>query len=57
MTKTKDTSPLIVGNITPIELVKTAVKQIRVILNKEFHEIEELIPNILSPILGDPTRN
>jgi len=55
MTKREDTSHLMVGNTPPKVMVRAILKQIRAILNKEFHKVEESISVILSPTLRDPT--
>jgi len=55
--KKKGHSHLIVGNTPPKDLVSIVLKQIRIIPNREFHEVEEPIPIILSPTLRDPTSN
>ena len=57
MTKRKDTSYLMIRNAPPKDLIKTVLKQIGVIHNKELYKVEESIFVILSPILRDPTNN
>ena len=57
MTKKNDTSHLIVRNTPPKGLVRIVLKQIRVILNKEFHGVEEPISIILSSTFRYPTKN
>jgi len=57
MTKRKDTSHLMVGNAPPKDLVRTIIKQIGVIPNKELYKVEESIFVILSLTLRDPTSN
>ena len=57
MMKRKDSSHLMVENAPPKNLVRTILKQIRVMPNKEFHEVEDPISIILGPTIREPTRN
>ena len=57
MTERNDTSHLMVGNAPPKHLIRTILKQIRIIPNKELHNVKEPIPIMLGPTLRNPTSN